>query len=152
VDAADGLTAVHSVIERSKETWLLSHETRRERLDSIMEEGIVPQLHDFRGIQDRMTFATDAKDGDFRRLRRAGVKRDGKDAAFVVFNRPEGFEHVYQFLARRKPEELRRVVEEGLAEGMKDWFVSTKVVAPENIALVYRFDGQVLYYREPLSQ
>ncbi len=152
MEADDGMKATGSVVEQSKEIWLLSHETTREKLDSVMDDGIVPQYHDFRGIQDRMTFATDARDGDFRHLRRRleGPKR--RDSAYVVFERPEGVEHVFQFLARRKPEELRRVVAQGLAGSMKDWFVTTKVIGPENVAIIYRFDGQVLYFRETLSQ
>jgi hypothetical protein len=152
VEAVDGMKAVESVVEQSKETWLLSHETTREKLDSMMEDGILPQYRDFRGIQDRMTFATDARDGDFHHVRRRLVGPKSRDSAYVIFERPEGVEHVFQFLARRKPEELRRVVEEGLAASMKDWFVTSKVVGPENIAIIYRFDGQVLYFRETLSQ
>jgi len=149
---ADGTKDVGSVVEQSKETWVLSHETTREKLDSIMDDGIVPQYHEFRGIQDRMTFATDAKDGDFRHIRKQleGPKR--RDSAYIVFERPEGVEHVFQFLARRKPEELNKVVAQGLVGSMKDWFVTTKVIGPENIELIYRFDGQVLYFRETLSQ
>jgi hypothetical protein len=152
VEADDGMKAVGSVVEQSKQTWVLSHETTREKLDSIMEDGIVPQFREFRGIQDRMTFATDASDGDFRHVRRhlEGPKR--RDSAYIVFERPEGVEHVFQFLARRSPEELRKIATQGLAGTMKDWFVTTKVIGPENIAIIYRFDGQVLYFRETLSQ
>jgi hypothetical protein len=152
VEADDGMKTAGAVVEQSKQTWVLSHETMREKLDSIMDDGIIPQYHDFRGIQDRMTFATDARDGDFRHVRRhlEGPKR--RDSAYVVFERPEGVEHVFQFLARRKPEELKKLVAQGLAGTMKDWFVTTKVVEPENIAIIYRFDGQVLYFRETLSQ
>ena len=99
-----------------------------------------------------MTFALDAKDGDFRRIRRRLEEKVRKDAAYVVFERPEGFEHVYEFLRRRKPEELGKVAAEGAVRAMRDWFVTTKVVGPENIAIIYRFDGQVLYFREALSQ
>ena len=152
MEADDGMKAVGSVIEQSRGTWVLSHETTREKLDSMMDDGIVPQYHDFRGIQDRMTFATDAKDGDFRHVRRHLEGPNRRDSAYVIFERPEGVEHVFQFLARRKPEELSKVVAQGLVGTMKDWFVTTKVIGPETIAMIYRFDGQVLYFRETLSQ
>jgi hypothetical protein len=152
VEADDGMKAVDSVVEQSKHAWVLSHETTRERLDSIMEDGIVPQFREFRGIQDRMTFATDARDGDFRHIRRHLEGPNRRDSAHVVFERPEGVEHVFQFLAKRKPEELRKLVDQGAVGTMKDWFVTTKVIGPESIAIIYRFDGQVLYFRETLSQ
>jgi len=148
----EGAKAISSVVEASREAWLLSHQTTRERLDSIIEDGLVPQFHDFRGIQDRMTFATDAKDGDFRHVRRQPVGTNRRDPAYVVFERPEGVEHVYEFLARRNPEELRRVVAQGLVDAMKDWFVTTKVIGPESIAIIYGYDGHVLYLKESLSQ
>ena len=152
VEADEGMKAVGTAVEQSKETWVLSHETTRDKLDSIMDDGIVPQYREFRGIQDRMTFATDAKDGDFRHVRRHIDVPRRRDAAYVIFERPEGMEHVFQFLARRKPDELAKIVQEGLAGAMKDWFVTSKVVGPESIAIIYRFDGQVLYFKETLSQ
>jgi hypothetical protein len=152
MEAADGMKAIRSVIERSKEIWLLSHVTTREKLESMMDDGIVPETREFRGVQDRMTFATDAKDGDFRHVRRRLEETPRRDAAYVVFERPEGVEHVYEFLARRNPEELKSVVAQGAINALRDWFVTTKVIGPESIAVIYRFDGQVLYVREPLSQ
>jgi hypothetical protein len=150
--SVDEKKAIADVVEKSKGVWLLTHETTRERLDPIMEDGIVPEYRDFRGVQDRVTFATDAKDGDFRNIRKRTGGTRSRNSAYVLFERPEGVEHVFQFLARRNPEEIGKIIAQGAWTAMKDWFVTTKVIGPENVAIIYRFDGQVLYFREALSQ
>jgi DNA-binding transcriptional ArsR family regulator len=152
VDSEDGMKAVNSIVKASRGIWLLSHVTTREKLDSMMEDGIVPEYREFRGVADRMTLAADAKDGDFRSVRRRLEQAVRRDSAYVIFERPEGVEHVYEFLARRNPEELKRIVAQGAVNALRDWFVTTKVVGPESIAIIYRFDGQVMYVREALSQ
>jgi hypothetical protein len=148
----NGMKTVREIVEKSKSIWLLSHVTTREKLDPIMEDGIVPELRVFRGVQDKLTFATDAKDGNFRRIRRRIDEGSTRDSAYVVFERPEGVEHVYEFLARRNPSEITKLIAEGAVNTLRDWFVTTKVIGPESVAVIYRFDGQVIYAREALSQ
>jgi hypothetical protein len=151
MDLNEGLATIYSIVEKSKEVWLLSHETSKWNLDAMMEDGIVPKEQTFRGIKDRMTFATDAKNGEFKNIHRSWEGRGKKESAYVIFNRPDGVEHVYQYIFRKDPAGLKKVVEENLVHAMKDWFVTTRTVEPDNIALIYGYDGRMLYVREALG-
>jgi hypothetical protein len=151
MDLNEGLAAIYSIVEKSKQVWLLSHETTKWKLDDIMEEGLKPADREFRGIREKMLFATDAKNGDFKAIHKSKEGLGRKDTAYVVFNRPRDMEHVYRFIAKRDPAGLEKIVHEGLIQDLKDWFVTTNTVDPDYIALIYGYNGGMLYVREALS-